>query len=144
MNQKIRYSLMLLLVALMFAMTGCAGFAITHPGGAGNTAPAGVSLGQLVGDVTYPNYVGSEVRFNIDTDDFTILKTVTAEASSHNVLGLISSGDNGYGSLWEEALAVGADDVINIKVDTRCQRYIIALYSATTVKLTGLAIKYNR
>ena len=144
MNQRTIYSLMLLLVALMFAMTGCAGFQTLDPGGVGNTAPMGVKLGTLVGDVTFPNYVGSEVRFNIDSDDFTILKTVTAEASSHNILGLVSSGDTGYGALWREALAIGADDVINIKVDTRCQRYVGFLYTATTVKLTGLAIKYNR
>lgn len=137
MNNRTRTGLILLLVVVMFAASGCAGFK-------SRTAPAGVTLGTLVGDVTFPNYVGSEVRFNMDRDDFTILKTVTAEASSHNVLGLISSGDNGYGKLWEEALAVGADDVINIKVDTRCQRYVVALYTSTTVKLTGLAIKYNR
>lgn len=132
-----------LLLTAMLMLSGCAGFAITHPGGAGNTTPAGVNLGTLVGDVTFPNYVGSEVRFNLTSDDFTIMRTVTAEASSSSVLGLFSFGDNGYGKLWEEAFKIGADDVINIKVDNRLRRYVIALYAESTVKLTGLAIKYN-
>lgn len=128
---------LVVMMGLALVLTGCAGFR-------DNSVPGGVSLGTLAGDVTFPNYVGSEVRFNMDSKDFTILKTVTAEASSHNVLGLFSSGDNGYGKLYEEALAIGADDVINIKVDNRLQRYVIALYSQSTVKLTGLAIKYNK
>lgn len=82
-------------------------------------------------------------QFRIDTDDFSILKTVTAEASSTNVLGLFGAGDSGYGKLFEQARAAGADDVINIKCDTRQQSFLGGFWTRATTKLTGTAIKWK-
>lgn len=138
----------LILFALLFTgtifLTGCAGFAITHPGGAGHTTPAGVGLGFISGDVTYPNLINGHTQVRFDTDDFEILKTVTAEATSTNILGFFSSGDNGYGNLHRQAIAIGADDVINVKVDTRARRILGPLYTQSTVILTGTAIRWKK
>jgi len=124
--------------------SGCASFAITHPGGEGKTTPCGVSPGTLVGDVTYPNFTSVNTQIQLTSNDFTILRTVTTEARSSSVLGLFSSGDNGYAKLFEEARNAGADDVINIKVDTRIYRVMIGLYAEATTKMTGTAIKWNK
>lgn len=132
-------SLMVAVVVLsgVLVLTGCARFShVSHP--------EGVSAGNLVGDVTYPVFSSERTEFKFDTDDFVIVRTVTAEASSSNVLGLFGSGDNGYGKLFEEARAAGADDVINIKVDTREQKILIGFYTKATTKLTGTAIKWKR
>lgn len=125
-------------------LTGCAGWSITHPGGEGNTTPCGVSPGTLIGDVTYPNYVQSITRFELNSGDFSIIGPVSAEATSASVLGLISTGDNGYHKLFAAAQRIGADDVINIKVDTNLKRFLTGVYASSTVKMSGIAIKYKR
>lgn len=127
----------LLLGLTAFCLTGCASFQATPH-------PQGVNLGMLVGDVTYPNYVGLDTRFEFTSNDINILKVITSEGKSTNILGLFSSGDNGYGELWEKAQKLGADDVIGIKVDTRLQKYIGGFVTIATVRLTGIAIKYNK
>lgn len=124
--------------SILLVIIGCGGFTNT------GSNPGGVSRGILVGDVVYPSFVGGHTEFKINTDDFDILQTVTAQTSSSNVLGLFASGDNGYDALFQNALAVGADDVINIKVDTRRQSYLGGFFSRATTKLTGTAIRWKK
>jgi uncharacterized protein YbjQ (UPF0145 family) len=125
-------------------LSGCASFAITHPGGEGKTTPAAVGLGVLAGDVTYPNFNSVETQVQLTSADFTIIRTVTTEAMSTSVLGLFSEGDNGYAKLFEEARKAGADDVINIKMDTRMRRFVGGLYAEVITKMTGTAVKWNK
>lgn len=135
--------LILCLVSVVL-LSGCAGFAISHPGGEGKAVPAGVSQGILFGDVTYPCFINSRTEVQLDTDDFDILQTVTAESSSTNVLGLFSEGDSGYGALFAKAKAAGGDDVINVKADTRLQSYVIGFYTKATTMITGTAIRWKK
>jgi hypothetical protein len=135
MMRRVEMVVCILMVAAVFLVSGCAGF--SH-----YTTPGGASLGGIVGDVTYPNYVGHQVKFELTGNDFTFLKTIEAEAMSHSILGLVSFGDSGYGQLWKQAAAAGADDIINIKVDTRLFQ-ILGVYASSTTKVTGAAIKYK-
>ena len=80
----------------------------------------------------------------LDTDDFEILKTVTAETSSTNFLGIVGSGDSGYLKLFEKARDAGADDVVNIKVDTRRQSILAGFYTKSTTTLMGTAIRWKK
>jgi len=125
-------------------LSGCAGFAITHPGGEGKTTPGGVGLGLLSGDVTYPNFNSVDTQVQLTSADFTIIRTVSTEAFSSSVLGLFSSGDNGYAKLFEEARKAGADDVINVKMDTRLRSFVAGFYAEAITKMTGTAIKWNK
>ena len=134
----------LVCVAALMLLGGCAGFRSAPGGGGGKALPVGVSHGVLVGDITYPCFINSHTEIKLDTDDFEIVETVTAETSSTNVLGLFSSGDNGYGKLFEKARAAGADDVINIKADTRMQRVLSFFWTHATTKLTGTAIRWKK
>ncbi len=129
-------SMILASVAGLLLLSGCAGF--SSPG------PGGVSAGTLVGDVTYPGYVGGHTQVQLTTADFEIVKTVSAKASSSNVLGLFGMGGNGYGQLFEEARRAGADDVINIKVDIQHKRFLVGFYTGATMHLTGTAIKWKK
>jgi len=132
-------------LVLPVLLTGCADWSeYPGPGGGGKAVPLGVNQGVLFGDVVYPCFINSTTRFQIDRNDFEIIKTVTAEASSANVLGLIGSGDNGYGKLFAEARKAGADDVINIKTDTRLRSFLGVLWRSATTQLTGTAIRWKR
>ncbi|MBW2664607.1 MAG: hypothetical protein JRD93_22205 [Deltaproteobacteria bacterium] len=134
----------LVCVAALMLLGGCAGFGGAPGGGGGKALPYGVSHGYLVGDITYPCFINSHTEIKLDTDDFDIIETVTAETSSINVLGLFSSGDNGYGKLFEKAREAGADDVINIKADTRTESVLRVFWKRATTKLTGTAIRWKK
>jgi hypothetical protein len=122
--------------ACLALLTGCANFQGPQLGG--------VSLGVLAGDTTYPGALLASTKVNLDSGDFEIMQTITAETYSESILGMVSTGDSGYGKLFQQAQAVGADDVINIKVDTHQVRYVLGLYTKSTTKLTGTAIKWKK
>ena len=131
-------------LTLPVLLAGCAGWSYPGAGGGGKAVPVGVSQGVLFGDVVYPCFINSTTRFQIDRNDFEIIKTVTAEASSTNVLGLVGSGDNGYAKLFAEARSAGADDVINIKTDTRLRSFLGGFWKSATTQLTGTAIRWKK
>ena len=134
----------LCLIASVIVGSGCATYHSAPGGGEGRGLPMGVGHGTLIGDVTYPCFVNSETIVQLDTDDFEIVQTVTAESSSTNILGIVGTGDNGYGKLFEKARSAGADDVINIKADTRTQSFLRVFYTRATTKLTGTAIRWKK
>ena len=130
-----------LLVLAMFCvvcglMMGCSSFEGSHIGGVG--------LGFLAGDTTYPGGIMTTTKVTLDSKDFDIMQTVTAESYSECVLGLFSSGDSGYGNLFAKAKSIGADDVINIKIDTNMKRFVGGLYTKSTTILTGTAIRWQK
>jgi len=135
----------LFLFAPLMLTTGCVSyFGTAEGGGAGKGLPYGVSHGALLGDVTYPCFINSKTVVNIDSDDFDIIQTVTAESSSVNILGIVGTGDNGYGALFKQAQDAGADDVINVKADTRTQSVLGTLYKRSTTIMSGTAIRWKK
>jgi|LGVC01.1.fsa_nt_gb hypothetical protein len=134
----------LVCVSALMLLAGCASFRSAPGGGDGKAIPGGVGHGVIVGDVTYPCFINSITHITLDTDDFEILETVTATTSSTSILGLFGVGDNGYGKLFEKARAAGADDVINVKADTREQSILMGFWKRATTKLTGTAIRWKK
>ena len=126
----------LTVIGVSMVLAGCAGFQGPQNGGVG--------LGLLAGDTTYPGGILTTTRIAIDADDFDIMQTITAESFSESILGLVSSGDSGYGTLFAKAKSIGADDVINIKIYTNQKRYIGGLYTKSTTMLTGTAIRWKK
>jgi len=108
-------------------LAGCASFRSAPGGGDGKAIPGGVGHGVIVGDVTYPCFINSITHITLDTDDFEILETVTATTSSTSILR-----------------AAGADDVINVKADTREQSILMGFWKRATTKLTGTAIRWKK
>lgn len=131
-------------VSALMLVAGCAGWSNARSGGPGKGIPGGVSHGTILGDVTYPCFINSHTEIQLDTDDFDIIQTVTAEGSSMSILGIVASGDNGYGKLFEKARAAGADDVINVKADTRTESVLTIFWKKATTKLTGTAIRWKK
>ena len=120
----------LLLLAPVF--TGCV--ASYGPGG---TLPAIITESQV-----YPALNASTTVYNLDTDDFEIRETVRARGHATNILGIYSSGNNGYDQLYKNARDLGCDDVINVRVDVTASNYLF-LMSKVETSLTGTGIKWK-
>ena len=127
--------ILVLLLALFVAGCGIGYRSVPHA--------QGIVGGMISHAVTYPSSNFSHTQFRIDSNDFDIIRTVSATGKSVSILGLFASGDNGYSKLFAEARAAGADDVINIKIDTRQTRVLIFFGTCQTV-LTGTAIKWKK
>lgn len=123
-------------VAATAVLGGCAmGPAGAGPGG---TSPAFIYTdGQI-----YPAANTSSTVYNLDTDDFEIKGTVTASGEATNILGIISSGDNGYEMLLEEARAQGCDDVLNVRMDIK-HTNILTFYVKDETTLIGQGVKWK-
>ena len=125
----------LMMLVLATVMAGCAMF-----GGTGG--PTAAWPGTIMNDTTYPGYAQWE-QVDYKARDFEVIGEVTAEVQSSSILGIICSGDSGYISLYKAAKSQGADDVINVKIDTHYYN-IMNCYSKVTTKLLGLAIKWKK
>lgn len=124
----------LALLALSMLIAGCAGI--------GGFGPSGAHPGTIITDVTFPAANFSGTTYNFNSADFKIKGPVTVEAESSSILGIISSGDTGYGKLYQTAKEkFAADDVICVKVDTHYYN-ILAVYSKVKTKLHGVAIEW--
>lgn len=123
-------------LAAVAVLSGCAmGPAGAGPGG---TCPAFIYTdGQI-----YPAANTSSTVYNLDTDDFEIKGTVTASGEATNILGIISSGDNGYEMLLEEARAQGCDDVLNVRMDIK-HTNILTFYVKDETTLIGQGVKWK-
>ena len=125
-----------MLLAAMVLVIGCAGMA--------GFGPSAAYPGTIMNNTTYPgaNFNGTSYQFT--KDDFKILGTVTAEAKSSSILGIIASGDSGYTKLYDEAKKQhNADDVICVKVDTHHYN-ILGIIAKTTTKMHGVAIQWTK
>lgn len=118
---------------ILFA--GCAGPA--------SVGPSGASAGLLFSNVTYPSANFSLTEYHLTTADFEILGNVRGEGKSFNLLGLFSSGNSGYEEALEQARAAGADEIINLRVDTTHIR-VLGLFLQIKTIVTGTAVKWKR
>jgi len=128
---------LVLCVGALF-LFGCAtGVTTMGPGGA---MPA---LG--VTNMTYPNHLNPNMDYEVTINGETIefMDIVESEATSYNILGIVSMGDTGYSELLEKARYQGASGVMNVTVDTGYFS-ILGVYTEVTSKLTGQAYKYKK
>lgn len=126
------------LVGLVLLGTGCA---MAPPG----MAPAGgVSPGCLFSDVTVPTWDYNSYQLNYAPKDYEIVGKVIGSGHVTSILGIISTGDNGYGALLKRAKRLGADDVINVRVDCRTSSILGMMYTSTDLTLYGTAIRWKK
>ena len=112
--------------------------------GAGFLPPSGAHPGTIMESVTFPGENFNATHYTFTKGDFQILGSVTAEAESSSILGIIASGDSGYIKLYENAKQQhNADDVICVKVDTFYYN-ILGIISKVKTKLHGVAIKWTK
>ena len=79
-----------------------------------------------------------------DLSGVEVLGDVKGSASATNVLLVITLGDNGIEKAKMNALmkTPGADDIINIEVDSTTHS-ILGLFTTVTTTITGKAVKYK-
>lgn len=108
--------------------------------GAGAVPPTGIYT-----DTTYPSIREvSTVRLDLTSADFTVLGTVSGVGESKSYFMMISSGDNGWGTLMQEAKIKypDFDTIINVVWDTQ-YKVVLPFYQRVRSKVSGVAIKYN-
>lgn len=131
-----RFILTALLVVPVLAVTGCS---LTI----GAFGPSGAGPGLVyTEDTVYPAANASSTQYLLTTQDFEIKSWVTAEASSSSILGLFTTGDNGYETLLAKARDQGCDDVMNVRVDVRYSN-ILFVYQRVDTVLTGWGVKWK-
>jgi hypothetical protein len=125
-------------IAFIMTLTGCGSLMVARP------HPVSVGNGSLMGAVTYPNQVMGHTQFQITSNDFEIIGSVSATGKSLGILGMIAVGDNGYSQLWDKARKMGADDVINVRVDTRVSSVLGGfVFRRASILLSGTAIRWK-
>lgn len=120
--------------AIAVVMSGCTG--LQTPVGYGMARPAGIYT-----NMTFPSALQEN---SMDAKDIEILQPANGESETVNVLGISASGDGGLNKAIENALSnvKDADDMINMKVDTKVFS-ILGLFTTSTTKVKGLAVKYK-
>ena len=90
---------------------------------------------------THPSFIGNKLS---DLSGVEVLGDVKGSASAANVLLIITLGDNGVEKAKMNALmkTPGADDIINIEVDSTTHS-ILGLFTTVTTTITGKAVKYK-
>lgn len=132
-----RLSTLLFAAVAVALFSGCAFGPMGY--GPGGTMPAFVYTGGQV----YPAENTSTTQYTLTTDDFEIRGTVVAEGEAVNILGIISHGNNGYEALMSEARLLGADDVMNVRVDVSYTNFLF-FYSKVNTRLSGQGVRWKR
>jgi hypothetical protein len=130
---------LLLGVAGLVALSGCAGIWAPPPGGA---QPA-----MVLTETTYPSmYQAPAVKFNFERSDIEILGPVSATSESQSILGIVCQGDNGYGNLMRAAKAAypNCDGVMNIMWDTHYNCMCLGLVTKVKANVEGVAFRYKK
>lgn len=129
--KKSMFCVMVMGVAML--LSGCAGM-VTY-NGMPSPFPGSIYSRMQVGAMIQPKQV----------KDYEVIKyNATAEGQAVSIWMVVSTGDISYETLKKRALATapGADDLINVEVDSR-QHNIVGV-NEVTVTLTGTAIKYKK
>ena len=131
-----RASALLAMAVGLVLLTGCVGIPLSIP-------PSGMGWGGFYANVTYPSDNSSQTKYNISSEDFEIIGPVRGEGASHSILGLITFGDSGYAKALKNAEKSGADEIINLRVDTRYLNFLVIFYGRVDTIVTGTGIKWK-
>ncbi len=101
------------------------------------------AFGGLYTDITSPDKLAFSSVYQITPElDFEAVAYVEGQASGVVILGLIATGNFGYGAAIEDALskAPGATRLVDVVSDTQVKSFFM-LYTVYTTKVRGRAIK---
>ena len=98
--------------------------------------------GVIYTQVTHPSFIGNKLD---NTDDVEILGNAEGSASATDVLLVCTLGDCSIQAAKKDALAKypGADDILNMEVDTQ-HISILSVFNTITTKINGKAVKYKK
>jgi hypothetical protein len=120
-------------------------FLIVAVAGASISCAVGVA-GGLYTDMTSPGVLASQSSYTITPEsDFESLAFVEGKASGEIILGLIATGDFGYGAAIENAMkqCPNATRLIDITVDKKVKS-ILGVYTKITTTVRGRAIRLKK
>ena len=123
-------------VAALILLSGCQ-VAYVNSNGFGTVMPGAIITEQTRGGFMLPK---AESLAGVE-----VLGRVEGRSKARNIIGLVSEGDCGIQAAKKDALSKlpGADDIINVEVDT-LHKSTLGLINESTTILTGIAIKYKK
>jgi hypothetical protein len=120
-------------------------FLIVAAAGASISCAVGMG-GALYTDMTLPGTLASVSSYTITPEsDFESLAFVEGKASGEIILGLIATGDFGYGAAIENAMkqCPNATRLIDIIVDRKVKSFL-GVYTKITTTVRGRAIRLKK
>ena len=122
-------------VMISLLCTGCVGY---FP----NAGFSAIFPGAIYTNTTHASYVAPKTE---NFDKMEVLGTALGEAKSVNIMYLVTIGDNGIAKAKADALNrfPGADDIINMEVDTQYHS-IVGFYTTVTTIVHGKAVKFKK
>ncbi|GEM_PF-2984680 len=107
--------------------------------------PTGFSTnfgGAIYADTTYPSVMQEPI--NPTTRKYEVIGNVHGTSQSKQYCFLVLVGDNGINAAYQNALSTvkGADDIIDVKVDTHIEGFLSVVYTVCTTHVYGKAIRY--
>lgn len=125
---------LLILAAVPLCIAGCT----TAYTPTGFTTPRG---GYLFTGTTYP----SAITQPDNLPEYKIIRKVKGQGSQTSILSLVSFGDGGIIGIKRELLdeVDGADDIINLTVDTKVFS-VLYMFTTCITEIEGDAIKYKK
>ena len=128
------YFIRILVIILALSSAACMG------------AFMGGHAGALYTDMTNPGALGHMTTYQITPEsDYESIAFVEGVSKGTVILGLIATGNFGYGAAIEDALAKapGATRLIDITVDTQLKS-ILGVYAEYITKVTGRAVRLRK
>jgi hypothetical protein len=102
--------------------------------------------GALYTDITKPEALGHMTTYQVTPEsDYESIAFVEGVSKGTVILGLIATGNFGYGAAIEDALskAPGATRLIDITVDTQIKSFL-GVYAEFITKVRGRAVKLRK
>lgn len=131
-----RFAVLALLIVAVSLSFGCAAW-WRVPG------PANAGGGSLYTAQTFASYDSTSTTYKLERKDFDVLGPVSAEVQTKSILGWVATGDGGWNALLSKAKQEkGADDVIDVRVDTEWVD-ILGIISTVNTRLYGIAVKWK-
>ena len=107
---------------------------------------AGGPVGAIYTKMTSPGTLAHQTSYQVTPEsDYESIAFVEGTAKGTTILGLVATGNFGYGAAIEDALskAPGATRLIDITVDTHV-RNILGIFAEFTTKVRGRAVRIKK
>lgn len=124
-------------IGLVMVMCGC-----RVPSYVANNSFGAPYPGAIYSHVTAASFIGNKLE---NTNGVEILGDAYGTASASDYLTIVSAGNCGIAAAKEDALKrfPGADDIVNIEVETR-HISVLSVFTTITTIVRGKAIKYKK
>jgi hypothetical protein len=101
------------------------------------------SAGCIYTKIEQPGWVQCWTVHKLTSNDFKIIRRVSATGEAKLWFGAVLTGGKGYQALLKQAQEMGGDAIMNYSFDVEYESVLLLIYARARWKATGIAVKYN-